>query len=479
MQSRKKAKLASINTSHRSKAFLGLLFTLAVVSGTACSDQQESALANDGADQNQACSAYTGVELLNGQIITMDEHDTVVSSLTIENGRIVALGVTTSDHEDTSCRRRVDLHGRTVIPGLIDSHVHFVRAGSAPGYDVRLAETAASITELLELIRAAAQTVPSGQAITIIGGISPQQFVEKRFPTLQELDAAGLDHVVYAQRGFAGPAFTNSAGRQFFTEKGVSVAEDGSIEAGKSTVAAFMALKSGQTHEDRKRGLQRLQKYANRAGLTTVADEAGVQFAGAGFFAPENDYQAMLDLWRDKNLTVRIRAQRLSYDNDVLAGAVEEFLANAWPRFGDEFLKVTALGEHIVSFPRDGQVDSAYTSKVNKIAMTGWSHEQHSASFMENQQHIDAIESAHADYPITELRWSLSHVFEIGHDDDLTTVNKLKSMGMGLRLQNHGYSVPTDTFPLGRTLLVMSLPLHFKIGQENEENGRGQRFMIG
>ena len=54
--------------------------------------------------------------------------------------------------------------------------------------------------------------------------------------------------------------------------------------------------------------------------------------------------------------------------------------------------------------------------------------------------------------PITELRWSLAHVFEMGKDNDLTHVNTLKSMGMGVRVQNQGYIVPTDRFPLGRTL---------------------------
>jgi len=122
------------------------------------------------ADQDQACSAVLGFELFNGQIITMDELETVASSITIDNDQIVALGATTTDHDDTSCRRRIDLQGRTVIPGLIDSHVHFVRAGSAPGHDVRLARTASSITELQELIRATALSAPDGQAIAITGG---------------------------------------------------------------------------------------------------------------------------------------------------------------------------------------------------------------------------------------------------------------------------------------------------------------------
>lgn len=441
-----------MNTSSTRKVFFWLTLILGTGVVTACSNEQDIAQGEVVSTGVQACTAYSGYELINGRIITMDESDSVVSSLMVENGRIVALGATTNDQESASCHQVIDLAGRTVIPGLIDSHVHFVRAGSAPGHDLRAAETAFSIAELLQLIQTQVQLLPEDQVISIIGGIVPQQFAENRFPTLQELDAVAPNHAVYAQRGFFGPAFTNSVGKQLFVAKGISVAQDGTIEAGKATGAAFMALKATQTDEDRKQGLQRLQKYANSLGLTTVADEGGVLFPGAGFFDPSNDYQAILDLWREQKLTVRIRAQRLSYDSDDQPGKVEDFLDNAWSRFGDEFLKITALGEHIVSFPRNGEVNSAYGSKISHIAMKAWSHEQHSTSFMENQQHIDAIEAVHAKYPITELRWSLSHVFELGHDGDLSAISSLKSMGMGLRVQNHGYSVPTDQFPLGRTL---------------------------
>jgi len=441
-----------VNPGSPDKVFFWLTLILGTGIWTACSNEQNNPPNEVNSTGNQTCAEHSGYELINGQIITMDENDSVVSSLTVENGHIVALGATKFDQKSASCHRVIDLAGRTVIPGLIDSHVHFVRAGSAPGHDLRAAETAFSIAELLELIRTQAQTLPEDRVITIIGGITQQQFSENRFPTLQELDAVAPNHAVYAQRGFFGPAFTNSAGKKLFAAYGISVAQDGTIEAGKATGAAFMALKASQTDEDRKQGLLRLQRYANSLGLTTVADEGGVLFPGAGFFDPGNDYQTLLDVWRDGGLTVRIRAQRLSYDSDAGPGKVEEYLNHAWPQFGDEFLRTTSLGEHIVSFPQNGQVDPAYGAKIEKIALKGWSHEQHSTSNMENQQHIDAIVAVHAKYPITDLRWSLAHIFELGKDGDLVSINKLKSMGMGVRVQNHGYNVPTDKFPLGRTL---------------------------
>ncbi len=375
-------RVSCVNLSSPGRVFVWLTLILGTGIWTACSNEQNNPPNEVNSTGNQTCAEHSGYELINGQIITMDENDSVVSSLTVENGHIVALGATKFDQKSASCHRVIDLAGRTVIPGLIDSHVHFVRAGSAPGHDLRAAETAFSIAELLELIRTQAQTLPEDRVITIIGGITQQQFSENRFPTLQELDAVAPNHAVYAQRGFFGPAFTNSAGKKLFAAYGISVAQDGTIEAGKATGAAFMALKASQTDEDRKQGLLRLQRYANSLGLTTVADEGGVLFPGAGFFDPGNDYQTLLDVWRDGGLTVRIRAQRLSYDSDAGPGKVEEYLNHAWPQFGDEFLRTTSLGEHIVSFPQNGQVDPAYGAKIEKIALKGWSHEQHSTSNM-------------------------------------------------------------------------------------------------
>jgi len=441
-----------MNTCSLGKLFLSLSLTFGIGFGAACGNEQGSPRQEAVATVPEACTGYSGYKLINGQIITMDANDSVLSSLIIENGRIVATGETNIVEENAPCHRVIDLAGRTVIPGLIDSHIHFVRAGSAPGHDMRGAETTFSIPELQTLISVQVQALPPGQVLSIIGGIAAQQFTDHRFPTLLELDEAAPDNVVYVQKGFAGPAFTNSAGRDFFATKGINVAEDGTIEAGKATVTAFMAVKAGQTHEDRKQGLQRLQRHANSLGLTTVADQGGVPFPGAGFFDASKDYQPLLDLWRNGELTVRIRAQRLSYDSDDQPGMVEDYLNNSWPQFGDEFLKTTALGEHVVSFPTNGEVNPAYGAKIQKISMKGWSHEQHSTSYMENQQHVDAIELVHAKYPITNLRWSLSHVFELGHDGELAEINKLKSMGMGLRVQNHGYTMPTDIFPLGRAL---------------------------
>ena len=149
---------------------LPIIFGIGITAG--CSNPQEldSATARNGDGLTQTYSEFTGYKLINGQIITMDEAASVVSSLTIENDRIVSVDDTSTDVKGVSCNRFIDLKGKTVIPGLIDSHIHYVRAGSAPGHTLRSIETVFSITALLDLIQEQAKSSLDEEVISIIGG---------------------------------------------------------------------------------------------------------------------------------------------------------------------------------------------------------------------------------------------------------------------------------------------------------------------
>src|SRR6185312_16799362 len=99
----------------------------------------------------------------NGNFLTMDDKDSVVSAVTIRGGRIAEVGTAGTLGP---CAQTIDLHGATVIPGLIDSHVHFIRCGLNPGHEVRIIETATSIREFQQMVADRAKTVPAGEFIT-------------------------------------------------------------------------------------------------------------------------------------------------------------------------------------------------------------------------------------------------------------------------------------------------------------------------
>lgn len=217
-----------------------------------------------------ACADARDLRLINGRIVTMDARNSIVSEVTIQDGRFAAVGPA-RNLKLTPCTRTVNLGGRTVVPGLIDNHNHIVLLGLRPGHDVRL-EIASSIGEVQAAIKARAARVPAGEFITAMGGWNPAQFKEKRLPTLAELDAADSNHPLIVYQGFTGPAATNSAGRAFFTSKGVAVSPTGAIAANAPSLAALNALRAVQTFEDQKRGTADAMAYAASVGVTTSVD---------------------------------------------------------------------------------------------------------------------------------------------------------------------------------------------------------------
>ena len=177
------------------------------------------ALARDRDDDR--CADARDVKLVNGKIHTLDGRNSIVSSVTINNGKFTAVGGG-GGSDDGPCMRVINLRGRTAVPGLIDNHNHIVLLGLRPGHDTRL-ETAASIADVQAAIRARTRTVKPGEFITAMGGWTPAQFAENRLPTLAELDAASPNHPVLVFNSFLGPSTTNTLGRNFFTSRGVAV----------------------------------------------------------------------------------------------------------------------------------------------------------------------------------------------------------------------------------------------------------------
>src|ERR1700740_512571 len=152
---------------------------------------------------------------VNGRIHTMYDRNTVVNTVAMKNGRFVSVGRAAHDMGEA---RVINLHGRTVVPGLIESHTHFVSLANRPGYHVAEWENANSVADVLALLaaRRARGDVPPGGFITAMGAGTPRMFAELRLPTLAEIDSAVPERPVFLYQGGGGPARTNTLGKQFF-----------------------------------------------------------------------------------------------------------------------------------------------------------------------------------------------------------------------------------------------------------------------
>ena len=154
--------------------------------------------------------------LLNGKIVTVDPQSSIRQAVAVRDGKVFAIG-TTADIRRLSgpATRIVDLQGRTVIPGLIDSHMHAIRAALSFTTEVNWIG-ASSLAEGMRRISEAARRMPAGSWLIVAGGWNEQQFAEKRRPRQSELEAAAPSNPVYVQlaygwvvmtaRGFEGAA---------------------------------------------------------------------------------------------------------------------------------------------------------------------------------------------------------------------------------------------------------------------------------
>src|SRR6266705_7046240 len=77
--------------------------------------------------------------LTNGKIITVDEKFTIAQAVAIKGERVIAVGTSQQIGQMAGpATRRIDLRGRAVVPGLIDNHMHLLRAGTTWAHEVRL-----------------------------------------------------------------------------------------------------------------------------------------------------------------------------------------------------------------------------------------------------------------------------------------------------------------------------------------------------
>src|SRR4030095_9497751 len=128
--------------------------------------------------------------LINGKILTVDDRDSIREALAVHDGQILAVGTTADIRKTAGAKTRViDLQGRTVVPGLIDSHQHAIRAGLTFSTAVNWVGVS-SLTEALDRIRQRAASAKPGTWIIVGGGWTANQFKEKRRPTQAELESA-------------------------------------------------------------------------------------------------------------------------------------------------------------------------------------------------------------------------------------------------------------------------------------------------
>lgn len=399
-----------------------------------------------------ACIAFAeppDTILFNGRIVTLDARSSVHQALAIRDGRIVALGTNAQIRKLVGRESRgqdsiVDLKGRTVIPGLIDSHMHAIRAALSFSTEVNWIGTK-SIAEALGRLGDAAKAAKPGGWLIVAGGWTPEQFAEKRRPAQAELAAAGGDHPVYVQL-FYGWAMMNPKGFEALAireDKDVPPAGKldrdsggnltGGITGNTPTITALFARLPKPSFEEQVEGTKAFFKELNRLGLTGVVDPGGF-----GMAPP--DYQALFRLWHQGQLSLRVaytifaqgRGRELE-DYKNLTQLLPMGFADAWLRFN-------GIGENVAwgVYNNDNPSEAAREqffeickwAAGQRMSLNIHWHNDKSVGLV-----LDTFERVNREIPIGDLRWTIVHL----EDASDATLKRMKALGVGWALQDAGY----------------------------------------
>lgn len=389
--------------------------------------------------------------LLNGAVLTMDAGDRMVQAIAIGDDRILAVG---TDEEIKRLAgpqtQMLDLGGRTVIPGLGDTHIHAIRGGQTFSVETYWYDAASLVDALGELKKAAAARGP-GKWVTVAGSWSPSQFEERRAPTVEDLDKALPDNPAYVQYLYD-YAIVNAAGFAALgldnpetTPQGITVEKDaagkptGKLRGNIGSFSFLMNKITASSDADRRQSLAAFFKALNARGVTAIVDAAGGG-TGAAIYDP------LFALWHEGKLSLRV-AYRVSAQ--TLGGEAAWFTgATAYlpPRFGDSMLRFLGLGEVIAFKVNDGvrlspgfQAPEEGKEELYKVAMLAarraYPLEIHAYTDDAARQILDVFEKVAQSFDLRPLRWCIAHI-STGTPE---TFARMKKLGLCYSVQMGSY----------------------------------------
>jgi predicted amidohydrolase YtcJ len=379
--------------------------------------------------------------LVNAKLVVYDGPP--AQALAVRDGRIAAIGDTRDIRAMAGPATRViDVGGRTVIPGLIDSHIHAIRAGLTYTTEVHWTGVR-TLAEALDRLRNAAKTAPKGTWLVVAGGWTDRQFREDRRPTQAEIAAAAPGHHVYVQElysrvlldpgGGAALGIDSELAARVTIERDKGGKPTGWLSGDNRAISDLFNLLPRPTWSQKVEGSKAFFRALNAMGLTGVLDPGGYNLA-------IDDYQPLLQIWRERGLTLRVRYSLSAPRRDH---ELEDFkaLTRLLPMgFGDEWLRFNGIGEN-VTWGVYANDDPSEAQKAQLYEVLRWAVSRGmTATFHWHNDRplhhlLDVLERVNLETPVAKLRWSIAHL----NDASPASLKRMKAMGLGWLVQNAFY----------------------------------------
>lgn len=393
-----------------------------------------------------AQQAPADIILTGGKIVTVDARFTIAEALAIRGQRIVAVGSGAEiDKLKGPQTRTIALNGRTVIPGLIDNHSHWVRA--AEHNELRF-DGVTTRKRAIALLTARVASAKPGEWIAVLGGWSEQQFTdeERGFPRA-ELDALAPNNPVVLQSVYNHTYLNSAALKAAGIDETTANPPGGRIEkddTGKLTGVvrgaggvAFVAAKVPHADEENWfANTRQLVAYLNSLGITAWSDLGGRGMSPRHY----EPYRRLADAGE---LNVRvfwftIRQPSTPEQMDRVLAEVPQLT----PFQGNDYFDNIGWGESVYgpattnTMRADGPMNPAAMTQVRRLADALAARGIHLNAHVEMQTAIDAFleqyEALNKTHPIKGLRWVFSHLDQVTE----AQLERMKRLGMSAQLHS-------------------------------------------
>ncbi len=397
-------------------------------------------------------STSTDLILHNGTVTTLDRSNPSATAVAIRDGKFLRVG-TEADVMPLAgaATRMIDLKGRRVLPGLIDNHLHIIRAGLSFNLELRW-DGVRSLADAMEMLKQQIAVTPPPQWVRVVGGFTEHQFAEKRLPTLQEINALAPETPVFLlhlyDRALLNAAALRAVGYTKDTPEppGGEIVRDargvpvGLLLAKPNANILYATLAKGPKlpFEYQLNSTRQFMRELNRLGVTGAID------AGGGFQNYPDDYAVIRKLDEDRQLTIRLAYNLFTQKPK---GEKEDFLnwvKTSTYKQGNDYFRHNGAGEMLVFSAADfedfrqprpdmpAEMERELEDVVRILATNRWPWRLHATYDETISRALDVYERVARDIPLDGLNWFFDHAETISD----RSIDRIAALGGGIAIQH-------------------------------------------
>jgi len=396
--------------------------------------------------------AHPHLILHNGRFTTLDRANPIADAVAIEGGRFTRVGraqeILPLAGPDT---RVIDLQGRSVLPGLNDTHLHIIRGGLNYNMELRW-DGVRSLADAMAMLKQQVAITPAPQWVRVVGGFTEHQFAEKRLPTIEELNAVAPDTPVFILHLYDRALLNGAALRAVGYTKATPAPPGGEIvrdSAGNPTglllakpnaaiLYATLAKGPKLPHEYQVNSTRHFMRELNRLGVTSAID------AGGGFQNYPEDYAVIQELADANQLTIRLAYNLFTQKPKQEKDDFLKWTASSQYKQGTDYFRHNGAGEMLVFSAADfedfrqprpemgPEMEGDLEEVVRILAQNRWPWRMHATYDETITRALDVFEKVDREIPLEGLNWFFDHAETISD----RSIDRIAALGGGVAVQH-------------------------------------------